>query len=139
MFRFRSYRFPDLVDEMHRMHRLFGRSWEPSAVTRGYPSINVHDDGEAYLVRVKIPGIKTEELEIEATARSLSIKGERKPVSRDGARYRRRERELGSFARTIELPQPVDPDSIAATYEDGILEVTLPKAAEARPRKVAIA
>ena len=139
MFRFRSYRFPDLVDEMARMNRLFGRSWEPGAASCEFPSVNVYDDGEAYLVRVPIPGVDSKAREIEATARSLSIVGERPARGGDKARYRRRERVLGSFARTIKLPQPVEPDAIAATYEDGVLEVTLPKAAEARPRKVAIA
>ena len=139
MFRFRSYRFPDLVEEMARMNRFFGRTWEPGATVCGFPSVNVYDEDEAYVVRAAIPGIDSKELEIEATARRLSIKGERKPAGSEQARYRRRERETGSFARTIELPQPIDPDAIAATYEDGVLEVTLPKAAEARPRRVAIA
>lgn len=139
MFRFRSYRFPDLVEEMARMHRHFGWSWEPNATACGFPSLNVYDNGEAYVVRAAIPGVDSKQLEIEATGRSLSIKGERKPAGGERTRYRRREREAGSFARTIELPLPVDPDRIAATYEDGVLEVTLPKAEEVRPRRVAVA
>jgi HSP20 family protein len=139
MFRFNSYRFPDLVEELGRMNRIFGRSWEPGTTSCGFPTIDVYDTGEAYLVRAALPGVDSQELEIEATARSLSIKGERTPAAGSEARYRRRERETGGFARSIRLPAPIDADGITATYEDGMLQVTLPKAEEVRPRRVAVA
>lgn len=105
-----------------------------------YPSVNLYDDGNAFLVRAEIPGIDKDSIEVTAKGAQLSIRGERRieiPVGE--ASYHRRECEAGQFRRTITLPQPVDADAISASYKNGVLEVTLPRVAEVKPRKITIA
>jgi HSP20 family protein len=139
MLGWRRHRFPDLFEEMSRMNRMFDRFHGFERGAHVFPPMNVYDDGESYAVRAEIPGIDPADLEIQATARALKIKGERKPVSGDSkVSYHRREREHGYFNRSLNLPQPVDPDKIVASYKDGVLEVVLPKADEVRARRIQI-
>ena len=139
MFGLRGHRFPDLFDEMWRAGRMFDRFHGFDYGASVFPPINVYDDGESFAVRAEIPGIAPDDLEIQATARALKIKGERKPGN--GATkvsYHRRERDHGVFDRSINLPQPIDPDKIVASYDDGVLEVVLPKADEVRARRIQV-
>ena len=134
--------FFDMWDEMSKFHRdvnqFFGKTKTRSDVGV-YPSLNVHDDGESFVVSAEIPGIDPNDLEIESTADSLTIKGERKrPPRGEGESFHRREREWGTFSRSITLGTQVDPDKILAEYKLGVLRVVLPKAKEALPRKVNI-
>ncbi len=138
----RGYNFGSLWDEMARMNkemnRFFGHT-ESVSRTGVFPPVNVYDDGESFVVTAEIPGIDPEALEIEATQDSLTIKGERNPkVGEEGESFHRKEREYGTFSRSLNLRQPVDPDKIRAEYNQGVLEVRLPKAAEAIPRKVPV-
>ena len=137
-----GYRIPSVWNEMSRlsreMDRLFG---EESGVSRAgvFPPLNLYDDGESLVVRAEIPGIAPGDLDINATVNTLTIKGERKrPETDNKASYHRRERGSGTFSRTINLPQEVNPDKVRASYELGVLEVVMPKAEEAMPRKIAI-
>lgn len=138
-----GYRAPSVWSEMSRltreMDRLFG---EARATSRAgvFPPLNLYDDGESLLARTEIPGIDPEDLEINATANALTIKGERKRSETDEkASFHRRERGNGTFSRSINLPQEIDPGKVKASYRLGVLEIMLPKAEEAKPRKVEIA
>ena len=136
----RGHHLSDLWDEMFRLNRDMGRLFRPvgeSSRAGVFPPLNVYDDGESIVVRAEIPGISPEDLEVQATANSLTLKGERKrEESAEHSSYHRREREHGVFSRSLNLSQPVNPDKIQASYKLGVLEVVLPKADEARPRKV---
>lgn len=139
MLGWRGYRFVDLFDEMSRMSRMFDRLQGFERGARVFPPMNVYDDGESFAVRAEIPGIDPADLEIQATARALQIKGERKEASGDAkVSYHRRERDHGYFNRSLSLPQPIDPDKIVASYKDGVLEVVLPKADEVRARRIQV-
>jgi len=103
------------------------------------PLMNVTEDADHYYVRAELPGIKTDELDISVTGTSLSLAGERTIPAEDAtARYHRREREAGTFNRVISLPTQIDPAKVEARSSDGILTVVLPKAEEAKPKKIAI-
>lgn len=117
--------------------RLLDTSGAPTAGV--FPAVNIYDDGESFLVRAEIPGVSKDSLDISARGDQLTIRGERvlEPVEAP-ASYHRREREGGQFRRTVTLPQPVDASRVRATYADGVLEVTLPRVAEAQPRKIQI-
>ena len=134
--------FGEFWDEMSKIQRDMSHFFagpESRPKVGVYPSLNVYDEGESFVVRAEIPGIDPKNLEIEATADSLTIKGERnRPSTEDSGSSHRREREWGTFSRTLTLGMRVSPDKIKAEYKLGILKVILPKAPEALPRKVSI-
>ena len=135
----KSHLYPEMFGEMSRMSRMFDRAHGIERSGCVFPPINVYDDGESFAVRAEIPGIDPDALEIQATSRALKIKGERKPTNGDTkVSYHRRERDHGYFNRSLNLPLPVDPDKIVASYKEGVLEIVLPKADDVRARRVQI-
>lgn len=130
--------FDNLYAFPGRMDRIFDEFFRPGFTGRkqfAYPPINVSEDEESLYVRAEIPGVRLNDLEITLTDKSLVIRGERK--SEEG-RFFRQERPVGAFQRVIRLNVPVERDQVAATLVDGILKVTLPRAEESRPKKIAI-
>ncbi|OPY75767.1 MAG: Spore protein SP21 [Syntrophorhabdus sp. PtaU1.Bin153] len=104
-----------------------------------FPMINVTEDEDNYYVHAELPGMKADELVIDATASTLSITGERKfAVESEKAQYHRREREAGTFNRIVALPAEIDVEKVKARCTDGILTVVLPKAETAKPKRIAI-
>lgn len=104
-----------------------------------FPLINVTEDKDHYRIRAELPGLKSEDLDISATAVSLAMSGERKiPEEGKDANYHRREREAGKFSRMVKLPGEIDPSKVEASLTDGILTVTLPKSEAAKPRQITI-
>lgn len=103
------------------------------------PALDVHQDKENVFVRVEIPGMKREEIDISLHDGMLTIGGERKREEefKEGEAFRS-ERFFGRFHRSVALPTPVDPNRVKAVYRDGILTVTLPKAEEAKPRQIEV-
>ena len=137
-----GYHAPTVWREMSRlsreMDRLFGETTAGSGAGV-FPPLNLYDDGESLVVRAEVPGIDPQAMEISATVNALTIKGERRRPETDAqASFHRRERSHGSFNRTINLPQEVNPAKVQANYKRGVLEVLLPKAEETRPRKIEI-
>lgn len=132
-------------DELERMRRQMDLLTQ--GLTQGYlepaagvfPLTNVTEDKDNFYVRAELPGLKAEELDIQVTGNSLSIGGERKiPAEKKNAKYHRRERESGTFSRMITLPTQIDTAKVQAGCVDGILTVTLPKAAAAKPKQIAV-
>jgi HSP20 family protein len=120
----------------NRMDRAFGRVHVRSAGV--FPQLNVTEDADAYTVRAELPGIKSEDLSIEATAKSVTISGERKSDVEEGGRYHRRERESGKFSRVLGVPVEINPEEIGACMKNGVLVLTLPKAEAVKPRRITI-
>ena len=139
---FNWWETPSVFDELRRlqreMDRIFGQIGTIPRSRLIFPLVNIYDDGEAFLLRAEIPGVDPKALDVSATGDTVTIAGERPLDEPEGASYHRRERDHGTFSRTIRLPQPIDPDKIKATYKNGVLEVKVPRAAEAKPRKVKI-
>ncbi|MCP4196390.1 MAG: Hsp20/alpha crystallin family protein [Proteobacteria bacterium] len=137
-------RAPRIWEEMERFNRDWSRFFggahgQTRFSSHVFPPINLYDDGESFVVRAEIPGIDKNDLEINATADALSIKGQRKRGSTtENASFHRRERDYGHFDRSLTLPLPINPEKIVASYKLGVLEVVLPKAEEMKPRKVAV-
>ena len=104
-----------------------------------FPLTNVTEDKENYYVRAELPGIKSNELDIQVTAEGISISGERKiPVEDENVRYHRREREAGKFSRSINLPSEINVKKVEASMENGVLKVTIPKLEAAKPRQIIV-
>ena len=128
-------RINDLFDDS------FGRLWA-NAATRSeswYPAVDILESKEAYLLRAELPGMRKEDFNLEVKDGTLTLTGERKAVKpADGVEYRSVERVNGKFVRFFTLPETVRHDGIQATYKDGILEIHIPKAEEAKPRQIDI-
>ncbi len=134
--------FEELGRMKQQMDRLFD-DYSGASLQRAhagvFPSVNVSEDRDNYYVRAELPGVKADELEIQATGNSLSISGERKiQAEKENARYHRREREAGNFSRMIGLPTDIDSDKVEAKLDNGILIVALPKAESVKPRQITV-
>ncbi len=103
---------------------------------RGFPAINVWENGDNVYVEAEVPGLKSEHLEISVVGDELTLKGSRSAVDNESAAYHRRERGLGGFTRVVRLPSAVESNSVEAALSDGVLRLTLPKAEAAKPRKI---
>lgn len=133
-------------DELNRMRREMDRLTEgiSRGVFRGpgagvYPLINLTENSENYYLRAELPGIKAKDIEISVTGDSISINGERQiPTEDESAKYHRKERESGKFNRIITLPGQINADKVDAKSVDGVLTITLPKAEEAKPKKISV-
>jgi HSP20 family protein len=124
-------------DLLRQLDRLFAEpeSWEPRA---GFPRVSFDDQGSAFVLRAELPGLSEKDLELTATATTLTVRGERKVEPPQGYSTHRSERTSYRFARTFELPSKVDSDRVDARLEHGVLTVTLPKAPEAQPKQISV-
>ena len=100
------------------------------------PALDLYQNNDNVVAVLELPGMRKEDIEISLHDGTLSISGERKNSSSNGDKAERTERYIGSFRRSIGLPVRVDGNKVSATYQDGILTVTLPKAEEAKPRRI---
>jgi HSP20 family protein len=109
------------------------------AVRRWLPAMDLFEGDDRYVLRADLPGLTQDDVKIELEDNVLTISGERKSEHeerREG--YHRVERASGSFARSLTLPEGVDPAAIEASFERGVLEVRIPKPAERKPHRVSI-
>jgi len=120
--------------------RLFGPAPETAFTLRDWPRINLREEDDHIYVEALLPGVAPDQLDMNVLGNTLSLAGERKVADSDksGRTWHRRERGLGKFLRTIELPVEVNPDQITAEYKNGLLLVSLPKAEAAKPKRISI-
>ena len=138
--------FRNAFEQLDRVRRHFDQLLgDDTKTARGllgagvFPQINMTEDTDKFYVRAELPGVTTDDLEMQATAKNLSITGERRlEIENDGVRYHRREREAGKFSRIITMPTEIDPDRIEAKMQDGILTIRIPKAEAVKPRQITI-
>lgn len=134
------------TDDMETMKRQMGNLFDdffrrPSrlATSGVYPLVNLTGDKDNYYLRAEIPGLKSDELDIQVTSNAITLSGERKFLTEDGsATYHRREREAGTFSRGISLPGDVNPDKVDASLKDGMLTVIIPKAEASKPKQITV-
>ncbi len=128
-----------LQKQMNELYGAFTGGALPMPSAGVFPLTNVTEDSNNYYVRAELPGIKSDELDIQVTSDGISIAGERKIAEEgNGVKYHRREREAGKFSRSINLPGDIDTNGVEASLENGILTVTIPKAEIAKPRQIAV-
>ncbi len=125
--------------EMDRLMEGYGSPFSSRAASGLWPAVNVSHDSENYYIRAEIPGVKSSDLEVTTTRNALSLGGKRSfPREEEKASFHRREREEGSFRRTITLPGEFDGSKVEARYTDGVLEIMLPKAEAAKPKQITV-
>jgi HSP20 family protein len=137
--------FSEMVTLRQAMDRLFEDSFVNPLTLRAYngeapgPALDVHETGDEIVVTAALPGLKAEDVNITITGQTLLIRGEFKAddkVKRD--QYLYRERRYGSFQRQLQLPVRVQGDAATASFEDGVLTLTIPKAEEVKPRQIEV-
>jgi len=103
-----------------------------------FPPLNVWEDGDNLFVEAELPGMTMDNVEVLIEDSDLSIKGSRTMEETEGVNVLRQERGKGTFTRTVRLPFAIDAEHVEATLRDGVLNIKLPKAAEARPRRIEV-
>jgi HSP20 family protein len=104
-----------------------------------YPPVNLYDAVDHFLLTAALPGIGPDDVDLAITGETLTMRGERKrPEGRREETYRRQERVFGRWSRSFSLPDRVDSATAAARFEHGVLSVTLPKAAQNRPKQIVV-
>lgn len=103
-----------------------------------WPQVALEDKGNALVVRAYVPGLSEKDVELTLSDATLTIKGQRREEGPEGYSTHRKERAAYRFSRSFELPNKVDAEKTEATLKNGVLTVTLHKAAEAQPRQISV-
>ena len=138
--------FREVMSLRNEMDRLFDdafRTMGSRTATNGNSmhslALDVGENENEFVVKASVPGIVEDDLEITLNNHVLTIGGEFKAEEeREGTRYHLRERRYGRFSRSITLPVAVNEEAIAANFADGVLSIRIPKAEEAKPKRIAI-
>ena len=136
--------FRELVSLQDRFNSLFENFSEVSAkdqLASGtfVPAVDIYEDEHNLVLKLEIPGMNEEDLNVSLENNTLSVSGERKFEKEEKEEnFHRIERRYGSFTRTFRLPNTVDPEKVDASYEKGILKITLGKRAEAKPKQIKV-
>jgi HSP20 family protein len=125
------------------MNRLFDRFFEgraPEGASRRWiPAMDLVETEDALVLRGDLPGMSEDDVNIEIKDNVLTVSGERKSDHEEkGEGFHRVERAVGSFSRSLALPTGIDPEKVEAKFDNGVLEVRIPKPAEAQPTRVQI-
>jgi len=131
--------------EVFRFRRDFDRLFEnfrsdaPAAPSTWYPSVDISESDDGIAVAAEIPGMKAEDISVSVANGVLTIAGEKKEEKEEkDKQVHRLERTYGSFRRSFRLPTAVNADNISASYQDGVLHLSLPKAETAKTRQIEI-
>lgn len=137
--------FRDAVSFRDEFDRLFdgffGRVPARGVRTDGpwMPLVDFEETQDAFLVRAELPGLKKEDVKVSLFGDRLHIRGERNRENEEkGKTFHRVERSYGRFERVLSVPAEIDSAGVKATYEDGILEIKLPKSEEVKPKEIGI-
>ena len=139
--------FRELGTLQSEMNRLFNSVFDaPSqgqgnggTLRRWMPAMDLVETDDHFVLRADLPGMDEDDVKIELEDTTLTISGERKGEHEEKSEgYYRVERAFGTFARTLTLPQGVDPEAVSASFDRGVLEVRVPKPEERKPRRIEI-
>ena len=136
---------PGLHEHLNRMNRLFRESNSPEGpeealTTAGFaPLVDIYEDEHNITLKIEVPGIDEKDIDVRIENNTLTVHGERKIEKEEKEEnFRRVERHYGSFTRSFTLPSAVDPGQVSANYDRGVLNITLPKRAEAKPKQIKV-
>ena len=137
--------FRDLVSIQDRMNRLFeqtlsrSRGEEGVTATTWTPAVDIYETADTIVMKAELPGVAREDIQIQIDGSTLTLKGQRrfaKDVQEES--YLRIERAYGSFHRSFTLPATVQQEKVRALFKDGVLELTLPKAEDSKPKRISV-
>jgi HSP20 family protein len=137
--------FRDLVGIQDELNRLFGRTFtggeslRPSAAGAWMPAMDVFETEDTIVAKLELPGIEPNDVEVAVEDSTLTVSGRREfETETNEENYHRVERRYGSFSRSIALPQTADVEKVSARFDKGVLEISVPKAERAKPKKIEI-
>jgi HSP20 family protein len=135
--------FSDLTRMQQEMNHFFDEFFgeRRSEMMEGnwLPTVDVSETDGEVVVRAELPGMTQNDVELNLQDNVLTLKGEKKQEKKsEKENYHRIERSYGSFSRSFTLPTGVRQEDVKATFKDGVLEITMPKSEEAKPRKISI-
>jgi HSP20 family protein len=137
--------FREVLAMQNRLNSLFqdyGRgqdSGEALSAASFAPPVDIYEDEQKLVLKLEVPGVRQEDLDIQVENRTLTVRGERKFDSEEKQEnFHRVEHRYGTFARSFTLPNTVDPENVKANYDAGVLTLELPKKPEAKPRQIRI-
>jgi HSP20 family protein len=127
-------------DWFRRPFSLVEPSWWPrlkmAEMEEVTPKIDIYEDGDDFMVKAEMPGMRKEDIEVSLTDSMITISGEKKKEDKvEKKNYYRMERSYGAFTRSFRLPQEIQTDKAKATFKDGVLEVRVPKTEEAKKKE----
>ena len=132
-----------LQNRLNSIFNDFSRTFEGESETLSagnfVPAVDVYEDSQKVMLKLEVPGIRPDDLDIRVEGRTLTVRGERKFESEEKEEnFHRIERRYGSFTRSFTLPATVDTDSIDAQSADGVLTISLAKKPEAKPKQITV-
>ena len=138
--------FREFATLQDRMNRLFRDSYsneggrDESLIASSFaPAVDVYEDEHKVTLKIEVPGIDEKDIDVRIENNTLTVHGERKIEKEEKEEnYRRVERQYGSFTRTFTLPPTVDTEKVLANYDKGVLKISLPKKAEAKPKQIKV-
>jgi HSP20 family protein len=128
---------PPFISRRHMIERMMGNDWPFEQADITVP-LDVKAEDEAFIVTAALPGVKSEDINVQVVNASVTIQGEYKNTREENANYLLGERPSGRFYRMITLPEPLDSGKTEAELKDGILTLRVPKAEEARPKMIKV-
>jgi HSP20 family protein len=138
----------EITSIQNEMNRLFNTFFDtPTAAEGGngtsarrwIPAMDLVETEDAFVLKADLPGVTESDVNVEIEDNVLTVSGERKAEHEDKREgYVRVERSYGSFHRSLTLPEGIDPEGVQASFENGVLDIRIPKPEERKPRKVAI-
>ena len=136
--------FRDVATMQERLSRLFGEmqprwGYEEGTYGTWMPAVEIFEKEDNIVLRAELPGMSQKDIDLQVESGVLTLRGEkRREKEFKDESVHRAERYYGSFVRTFALPTMIDVEKIRANYKDGVLEVVLPKAEAARPKRIEI-
>lgn len=135
--------FEEVTNLQQRLNSIFtefaGTPEESPATGSFVPAVDIYEDTDRLMLKLEVPGVKPEDLDIRLDNQTLVVKGERKfEASEKAENFHRIERRFGTFVRSFTLPRTVETDAIAASADAGVLTITLAKKAEAQPKQIKV-
>jgi len=128
-----------LQNQVNSLFRDLNDGEDPVAAASFVPPVDIYEDAQKLVLKLEVPGIEEKDLEVRVEDHTLTVKGERKFEAEEKEQnFHRIERRYGSFFRAFTLPSTVDTETVAASYNAGVLKLELKKKPEAQPKQIKI-
>ena len=133
------YRPLSLLDEMDKFARGMWDAWRPFTLEHSLvPHTDIYEEKDQLVMKTELPGISKKDLDVTLEGDRLTIKAEKKEEVKEDTTHHTRERYYGQYFRSVTLPYPIKEGEISATFDNGVLEMRLPKAEEVKTKKIEI-